>query len=137
MMYEIEVKCGHVGRSNYILKTVPVQAENGKAAAAKARMMPRVKHDHPDAVRQVRVVDAPRYAELVRVHKADPYFQCHSIQEQRNLCPGMELFREDRKNKPEKSQYSNLKKPVYVGKELIRNPKKYLKYYEVSEEIAA
>lgn len=137
MMFEVEVKCGHVGKNHYILKTVPVIAENKKAAAAKARLMPRVKHDHPDAVRQVRVIDAPRYAELVKVHRTDPYFQCHSIQEQRALCNDLELFQEVWIEPNSRGEKISQEKVLFVGKERIRNPKRYHKYYIASEDIAA
>ena len=137
MLFEVEVKCGHVGRNNFTIRTVPVKAANGKEAAAKARMMPRVKHDHPDAIRQVRVIDAPRYAELVAAHKADPYFQCRCIQEQRELCTDLELFRENRRRDSTRTADTNRGRTCYSGKELIRNPKKYLRYYRDSEDNAA
>ena len=112
-------------------------AESRKAAAALARMMPRVKHDHPDAIRQVRVIDAPRYAELVKVHRADPYFQCQSVQEQRERCGNLDILQEERQRHPSKLQNTQLNKLHYVGKEIIRNPKRYQRYYITSEDIAA
>ena len=137
MMFEVEVKCGHVGKNHYILKTVPVIAESKKAAAAKAKLMPRVKHDHPDAVRQVRVIDAPRYAELVKVHREDPYFQCRSIQEQRKLCNDLEIFPEVPHKQKSNRKMEPQEKVHFVGKERVQNLKRYQKYYIVSEDIAA
>ena len=137
MMFEVEIKCGHVGKNHFILKTVPVIAENKKAAAAKAKLMPRVKHDHPDAVRQVRVIDAPRYAELVKVHREDPYFQCRSIQEQRKLCNDLEIFPEVPHKQKSKCKMEPQEKVHFVGKERVQNLKRYQKYYIVSEDIAA
>ena len=137
MMFEVEVKCGHVGKNHYILKKVPVMAESRKAAAALARLMPRVKHDHPDAIRRVRVIDAPRFVELVKVHQADPYFQCQSIQEQRKRCGSLDIIREERQRYPSKLQKTQPCKLHHVGKEIIRNPKRYQKYYITSEDIAA
>lgn len=137
MLYEVIVKCGHVGKRNYILKTVPVCAEDKAQAAAKARMMPRVKHDHPDAIRQVRVVDAPRFAELVAVHRADPYFQCHCIQEQRALCHDLELLPEKRSDRSFAGKNEPSKKALYAGKVSIRNPKRYQRFYGKSEDDAA
>lgn len=137
MMFEVEVKCGHVGKNHYILKTVPVIAENKKAAAAKARLLPRVKHDHPDAVRQVRVIDAPRYAELVKVHRTDLYFQCRSIQEQRELCNDLEIFLEVPQKQKSRRRTEPQERVRFVGKERVQNLKRYLKYYVVSEDIAA
>lgn len=137
MMYEVEVKCGHVGRNYYTVKTVPVIAESGMEAAERARMMPRVKHDHPDAIRQVRVVDAAHFFELVNVHREDPYFHCHSIQEQKQLCPDLEIFCEERLDGTEEMKEANSARTYYDGKQRIRNPKKYMKYYYVSEDKAA
>ncbi|MBQ1735140.1 MAG: hypothetical protein II038_09690 [Lachnospiraceae bacterium] len=137
MMYEVEVKCGHVGRNYYTVKTVPVIAESGMEAAERARMMPRVKHDHPDAIRQVRVVDAARFFELVNVHREDPYFRCHSIQEQNQLCPDLEILREERRDSTTWKKEAHSTRTYYDGKQRIRNPKKYMKYYDISEDKAA
>lgn len=137
MLYEVDVKCGHVGKNYYIIKTVPVKAETGTEAADKARHMPRVKHDHPDAIRQVRVVDAPRFFELVAVHNSDPYFQCRSIQEQRELCPDLEIFQEEHSARPSSTKKELGKKTFYNGKEPIRNPKRYQRFYRTSEDDVA
>ena len=74
--YEVEAKCGHVGRKNYVLKNFPVMAENGRKAAEKTRGRPRVKHHHKDAIRKVTEIDETRYLELMNINRADPYFQC-------------------------------------------------------------
>lgn len=137
MMFEVEVKCGHVGRNYYITKFVPVEAENAKAAAAKARALPRVKHDHPDAVRQVRVVDAPRFAELIAVHKADPFFKCHSIQEQRRFCHDLVIHYEKRDEQFWGAKRESKSKLHFAGKEKIRNMKRYQRFYRTSEDDAA
>ena len=129
MFYEVEAKCGHVGKSRYILKSFPVEAHSAAEAASKVRFSPRVKHHHPDAIRQVQVIDAPRYWELVAVHKADPYFACHSIQEQRRLCPNLDLLPEAQASLDTVSKRDACRRNVYVGKKKIRNPKKYINYY--------
>ena len=43
--YLVKAQFGHVGRNNYIIKTIPVYAEDGKEAAYKVRWMGRVKHN--------------------------------------------------------------------------------------------
>lgn len=85
-MYEVCAKCGHVGRNYFVDKVFAVMASNGKEAAAKVRNYPRVKHDHKDVIRYVQIIDPFRYADIVAANKADPYFSCHNIQEQRRLC---------------------------------------------------
>ncbi len=137
MMYEVEAKFGHVGKNRFVIKSVPVNAVSGAEAAAAVRNMPRVKHHHPDAIRQVRVVDAPRYWELVEIHEADPYFRCQSIQEQRVLCPDLELFEECRATLHESRKRDACGRDIYIGKQRLRNPKKYINNYYDSEEYAA
>ena len=85
-MYEVCVKCGHVGRNYYVDKILAVEACNGKEAAAKARELPRVKHDHKDAIRYVESIDAERFAEIASQNLLDPFFVCHNVQEQRRMC---------------------------------------------------
>lgn len=137
MMYEVIAKCGHVGRNQYVLKTIPVIATSGVEAAAMIRELPRVKHDHPDAIREVRIIDAPRYWELTKVYQDDPYFKCRSIQEQRALCGDMELYDEIKDCAPNRETDNQSKKSVFRGKQRIRNPKRYINNYYVSEDYAA
>lgn len=137
MMYEVEAKFGHVGKNRYIIKTVPVIAPTGAEAAAAVRNMPRVKHHHPDAIRQVRIVDAPRYWELVQIHEEDPYFHCRSIQEQRALCPELECFQEHRTERWDHRKNDTGVRPFYVGKQRIRHPRRYLNKYYDCEDYAA
>lgn len=85
-MYEVCAKCGHVGRYNYVDKIFAVKASSGKEAAAKVRNFPRVKHDHKDAIRYVKSIDADRYAEIISKNILDPFFLCHNVQEQRRRC---------------------------------------------------
>lgn len=137
MMYEVEAKFGHVGKNQYVIKSIPVVASSGVEAAALVRDMPRVKHHHPDAIRQVREIDAPKYWELVEVHEADLYFRCRSIQEQRILCPDMDLFAECRNLSYSSRKKDISRRDVYVGKKRIRNPKRYINNYYDCEEYAA
>ena len=137
MMYEVEAKFGHVGKNRYVIKTVPVIAPSGVEATAAVRNMPRVKHHHPDAIRQVRVVDAPRYWELVQIHKADPYFHCQSIQEQRALCTELEFFQEQRPERLDRKKHDTGDRDFYVGKQLIRLPRRYMNKYYDCEDYAA
>ncbi len=49
----VTAKCGHVGRDNYIPIDFAVKAESASKAASYARDLPRVKHDHKDAILSV------------------------------------------------------------------------------------
>ncbi len=54
--FEVEAKCGHVGRCNCVWIRFAVVAANGKDAAKKAREIGRVKHDHPNAIGYVKEI---------------------------------------------------------------------------------
>lgn len=131
-MYEVCAKCGHVGRNYYVEKIFAVEAETKKAAAAIVRNMPRVKHHHSDAIRYVEEIDKYRFCEIINMNKADPYFSCHNIQEQRRTCTLTLLeesdYDEDRRRTREGGQ-----RPAFHGKVKIRNPKKYYNKYAISE----
>lgn len=87
--FAVEAKCGHVGRKYYIAITFPVVADNGKEAAKIVRRIPRVKHDHKDAIISVKEITIEEYEELIQQNKNDEYLQCHSVQEQRLRCDGL------------------------------------------------
>lgn len=88
--YLVKAKFGHVGRNNYIVKTIPVYAENGKEAAYKVRWMGRVKHNHKDAIIEVKKCTLEEYLEQKEINDNDPYFTVHSRQEQEALCEGID-----------------------------------------------
>lgn len=130
-LYEVEAKCGHVGRDCYVIKTFAVIAESGKQAAELVRWMPRVKHHHKDAIRSVNMIDEQRYCEICITNSLDPYFHCKCIQEQRATCE-LELLYEV----SEKTNTVNSCRPVYCGKKQLRNPKKYMNRYNDNREAA-
>ena len=80
--YEVIAKCGHVGRKNYIPVKFAVVAESGKEAAKKVRQFPRVKHNHKDAILNVRCITLEEFLEIKESNDNDPYLKCHSRQEQ-------------------------------------------------------
>ena len=138
MKYEVIAKCGHVGRNNYVLKSFAVEAGSAAEAAAVARSFPRVKHHHKDAIRDVMEIDDARYLEILEMHRSDPYFRCHSIQEQRALCPEMELLPELHETYHSAMREQKNRKDYYIGKEKIRNPKKvFTRYYIMNEGLAS
>ena len=110
--FAVTAQFGHVGRGRFIIKEVPIFAENGKDAAYKVRWMARVKHHRKDAILAVKKITGEEYLTLKETHNSDPYFQVHSKQEQALLCKGIEdeiisydkqdnkkLLKAERKNK--------------------------------------
>ena len=84
--YKVVCKCGHVGRKFYIPIAFAVKAENGREAAYKARYIPRVKHQHKDAVLEVNELSYDEYLSLKQYNDNDPYLRCASKQEQSKEC---------------------------------------------------
>ena len=132
-MFEVKAKCGHVGRKYYALKTFAILAENGKEAAEIARNIPRVKHHHKDAIIDVKEVEYDRYLKIIEANNEDPYFKCRSIQEQRNYMID-DIYPEERDDAYNEPYRSN--KQVYVGKAVVRKPKKYIKNHYFEERWA-
>ena len=81
--FMVIAKCGHVGRKNYIPVKFAVAAESGKEAAKKVRQFPRVKHNHKDAILDVRYITLEEFLEIKEINNNDPYLKCHSRQEQK------------------------------------------------------
>lgn len=105
--YEVEVKCGHVGKNNYIIKKFYVRAESGKDAARFARSLPRVKHHHKDAIRNVIEISYEDYLLGRERNDLDSYFQATNVQEQRLECGTIdeEIIREEETKKYKKSKH--------------------------------
>ena len=111
--YEVEAKCGHMRRNNYILKKFYVCAENGKEAALKTRRLPRVKHDHKDAIRSVTEISYDDYTNGLNRLNNDPYFLVHNSTEQRAVCQ----FADNEIIKEEKEQL--FRKPTHAKRRKI------------------
>ena len=104
--FEVEAKCGHVGRNNYILKKIYVCANNGKDAAKIVRNMARVKHNHKDAIRYVAEITYEQYRIGRKEMKEDGYFHVHSKQEQNAQCDLEKVvFKEDVSQKKHKQTH--------------------------------
>lgn len=134
-MFEVCAKCGHVGRNYYVDKIFVVRASNGKEAARVVRNFPRVKHHHKDAIRYVIRIDEARYWEIRNMNDKDPYFTCHSIQEQRMNCTITPIA--EKQVIDYEDEEEELKRRFYDGKKAIRNPKKYYGKYDDEERYAA
>ena len=123
--YMVTAKCGHVGRDYYIPIDFPVRADSAKEAAAAARSLPRVKHHHKDAILSVEEVDFFAYQDRCYINSFDPYFQCSNRQEQLRDFDAI-YFRVMEEDRPEpRSKRELSEKPVYNGKERIRNVRRF------------
>lgn len=129
-MFEAVCKCGHVGKSHYIPISFPLMAQSKKDAARIARGLPRVKHDHQDAILNVFKIDKKRYFELVETNNRNLYLRCTCIQDQNLIDLSDRLMNEDRSTHYTSRKEEN-KKPFYCNKQKIRNQKKYMtRYYD-------
>lgn len=84
--YKVICKCGHVGRKHYVPIQFAIIAENGKEAARIGRNLPRVKHQHKDAVLNVIKISYEDYLELNEINNNDPYLKCKNKQQQNETC---------------------------------------------------
>lgn len=116
--WKVEAKCGHVRKSRYIIKTFYVSAKDGSEAAEIVRWKPRVKHDDKKAIKSVKEINHDEYILGLKSNDNDPYFSCHSKQEQNARCIGIdyETFYEE---KP-----TLYKKETHKRRELIEKQKK-------------
>lgn len=88
--YSVTLKFGHVGKGSFTVKTVPVQAENKKEAAYRARWMGRAKHHWKDAIISVDKINKDTHDQLVIEKNNDPFFSVGCVQDQRRLCENLE-----------------------------------------------
>ena len=123
--YEVTAKCGHVGRGYYIPIGFAVRAETASEAAAATRTMPRVKHDHKDAILSVREVDVFEYDDLQEVNRYDPYLQCRSRREQMMEYDAICNRLVEERHSSVWCEKELSEKAVYDGKKRIRNVRRY------------
>lgn len=85
--YLVLCKCGHVGRNMYMPIWFPIEAYDGKEAASIARCLPRVKHDHKDAILNCIKTDLEGFNYQRDLNNSDPYLLCKSKYEQKAILP--------------------------------------------------
>lgn len=122
----VTCKCGHIGLGKYIEKTFPIVANSGKEAAKIARKKGRVKHHDKYAIRSVKTLTRDEYYEQVRIHKADEYFNVHSVQEQRIKCP--EAYDQAKMEEELPSYRRNREKRRLVEQSRLKEIKKHKNY---------
>ena len=128
--FEVTAKCGHVGKNKYIPITFFVNAESAKEAAEICRDIPRVKHDHRDAILNVAEITNTEFVEGIRNNECDPYLQAKNIQQQRKVKDVIATRILDEKTSLKPSKEIR-KKKIYHGKEQLKNPKK--KFMDLSK----
>ena len=121
--YKVICKCGHVGRNDYVPIQYAIKAVDGKEAAKIARQIPRVKHNHKDAILKVEKIDFKQYLEIKELNKNDPYLQCHSRHEQNKICDLADRLVIDEHNK----------KPTYKKTDRKGRVARKLKIYQAIE----
>lgn len=132
-MFEAVCKCGHVGKSHYVIISFPLMAQSRKDAARIARGIPRVKHDYQDAILNVFKIDKERYFELVETNNNDPYLRCTCIQDQNMIDLSDRLMDENHLDYYTPRKEEN-KKAFYCNKQKIRNQKRYMtRYYDIEK----
>ena len=131
--FKVTCKCGHVGIKYCIRISFPIVATCGKDASSIARYIPRVKHDHKDAILDCKEISYNEYLELQIINNNDPYLKCECKQEQEmidNFSSRLELeprlLKKEKKTKRESVEY-RLKKQSYTFNE------KWWEYLEEEE----
>lgn len=121
--FKVTCKCGHVGTKHFIRISFPITAATGKGAAEIARYIPRVKHDHKDAILDCKEISFEQYKELQQINHNDPYLCCENRQEQQmieDFSERLEIepryIKEIKKNKRESIEY-RIKKQAIKEKE--------------------
>lgn len=118
--YKVTCKCGHVSKKYFIRISFPINADSGKEASQIARNLPRVKHDHKDAILECREIDFEEYQILQKINSQDPYLKCSNKQEQDCIASlSLRLEKEPRyQTNCEKTKRANveykLKKQKYI-----------------------
>lgn len=122
--FNVLAKCGHVGKTNCVWVNFAVAADDAKAAAERCRYFKRVKHDHKNAIGEVRQISFEQFMLLRAENDNDPYLQCKNVQEQ-NKIEGMaqriqadewqreRLEKRDKKGKPHCSEYTRKKNKIH------------------------
>ncbi len=124
--YSVTAKCGHVGKRYYIPIEFAIRAESAKEAARITRDMPRVKHNHKDAIQSVMEISREEYIALRQRNDSDPYLHFKSVQEQRlNETIYNRLVEEDQDEEQIRDGQTNT--VFYIGKKPIRHIKSFIK----------
>lgn len=116
-------KCGHVGRRFYMPIWFPVEANDGKEAATIARTIPRVKHDHKDAILDCKQTDYFGFMEQAMINDHDPYLLCSSKHEQKEIMDIIKdrLVYDAHCEGGDKEKYSRRKVNLFIQSKRLEN----------------
>ena len=116
--YRVEAKCGHVKKRHYIIKAFYVKADDGKEAAAKVRLFPRVKHNWKDAINAVCKISHEEYIAGHVDTDNDLYFKVTNSTEQR-FCQCVNYDEIHERELPEKRQREKKTKYYIKMKKIV------------------
>ena len=140
--FRVTCKCGHVGKQFFVRIDFPVNADSGKEAAEIARNLPRVKHDHKDAILNCVEIDYEEYQIIQMINNNDPYLKCKNPQEQAHiLCFAERLEPESKflktvvKSRRNVVEFKN-KKRSYAEKSYISYQMDYENWFSFDEVFA-
>lgn len=136
--FSVECKCGHAGKMYYIPVKFAIIAENGREAAEKGRWTPRVKHHQKYCILNVEELTKDEYYLLLSENRNDPFLKCRSGKDQMNIDIEDRKVREPWFYSINETNYESNdgEKALFKGKTMIRNPKKYMRYYCYEEVLA-
>lgn len=133
--FKVTCKCGHVGVKHFIKIAFPIMATSGKNAAKIARYLPRVKHNHKDAILECKEISYYEYMELENINNKDPYLLCGCKQEQemiKDFSDRLELeprfIKEKKKSKRDSLDYR-------MKRQTIRESEKWCIWEDEEEDI--
>lgn len=124
--YRVDTKCGHVRKNYYMPIGFAIRAESAKEAAKIARNMPRVKHHHKDAIQNVQEISWEDYHSLRKQNDLNPYLHCKNVQEQRLIQAYIDQNIEEEGKKNVREKKKNEEYRYYIGKQQVRNIKRYI-----------
>jgi hypothetical protein len=131
--FKVKAKCGHVGKTYYFEGIFHIKAENAKEAAAKGRQMPRVKHDHKDAILSVTQLSYEEFKAGCAKRDNTPYYHCTNKQEQsevyENIAYG--IFEESEFLQDQSAEDFDRKERLAILRRMERKTNKYRSYYEL------
>jgi hypothetical protein len=130
--FEVKAKCGHVGKGYYYEGIFYIKAENAKAAAAKGRQMPRVKHDHKDAILSVTQLTYEQFKAGCAKRDNIPYYHCGNKQEQSEVYENIAfgIFEESGLLQDQSAEDFDRKLRLAVLRRMERKTNKYRSYFE-------
>ena len=86
MFFEVQAKCGHVGRYKYVVIKFYIETDTAKDAATIIRRVPRVKHNHKDAIIGVKKIGYQEYVDGIKQNEEDDYFHIHNSSDQKRIA---------------------------------------------------